>query len=620
MPEQRSNASDSGRPSSRGRSYSNASRRGGAPSRQNPPQAFQTHHPSPPSPPTSQPSYHGQYPSSSSPYDQHGMYGSGQYAISPPPPHVSMVGQQPVPAYSYTSHPSLLIPDTSMQPQTQLLQGYSPNTLVPVMQPHTPVYTYPAHSPEAASSSSQPYAGSPAATSGLYPSAPSAHSHLTSPNASQPISPAYTSPSPYATQYPSPHYVYPSPSYAHSGNTLYQGQFSYAQQYRPPLPAEQEHGTWWYLPPGTRPALSPHYHAYDNAYPMHTLYPSAGSHEAEAYSTTQQAGPSTMPSSFYPMPPLHQPPYVASPPSQPQLQRPSGPDPPPPLGESSSRSISDPPRSDVPSSPATMNHPDRQHLRKSYHPIPPASRSEWVMWAGNVPSDATHDELWRFFHRNPFAGSSRPRSNPGGDASSSGSFYSGVSSIHLITRSNCAFVNFENEDRLRAAIARFDGRQLRPTDPRCPRLVCRIRAREDDLRAGVGGQRGAGIHIRHIKDQKQRQKEARTRAATSPETSFSEAPLSTSEDPSQMMAALSLSSDEEGPHAGRYRKPAQHSSSSGSYASTNSSLLTQYFPKRYFILKSLTQVSQQISAISPLLYRSCASRANYGPPLVGKAS
>jgi hypothetical protein len=35
--------------------------------------------------------------------------------------------------------------------------------------------------------------------------------------------------------------------------------------------------------------------------------------------------------------------------------------------------------------------------RRPYHPTPPASRSDWVMWVGNVPRDAGHDEMWRFF-------------------------------------------------------------------------------------------------------------------------------------------------------------------------------------------------------------------------------
>ena len=225
------------------------------------------------------------------------------------------------------------------------------------------------------------------------------------------------------------------------------------------------------------------------------------------------------------------------------------------------------------------------------------------MWAGNVPSDATHDELWRFFNN---AGSPVPSADSAQDPSSAaasstapsapGQSQGGVLSIFLIQRSNCAFVNFQTEAHLHAAIAYFNGKPLRPLDPRCPRLVCRVRGREDDLKAGVGGQRGAGIHVRWIKDQRQKQAEnAVARLTGSPEPSPSEksaasAASSATSDAAGMMASLSLSSDDEG-HGRKWRKQAQHSSSSGSYASTNSSLLSQYFPKRYFILKSLTQVS-----------------------------
>lgn len=534
-----------------------------------------------------QPSYHGQYsPASSTPYSQRAPYGGGQYTISPLLPPVSMVGQSAALQYSYPGHPGLVTPDPSMQPQNML--GYSPNTLLPAVQPHTPVYTYPGQ-PEAASSSSTPYASSSTVAPGVYSSAPSSHTPLAAPGNSQP---SYTTPSPYATRYPSPPFAYPPHSFGHSGNTLYQGQFSYGQQYRPPIPAEQEQGTWWYLPPGTRPAHSPHYLVYDNPYPAMPVYnPPLTPREAEIYSPPHSAPP-TVPSSIYPMSPRQQagqPPFVVTTPSQPQPQRPPGPEPPPPLSTQSSRPVSEPPNSQAPSSPAVVNRADRQYVRKAYHPNPPAHRSEWVMWAGNVPADATHDELWRFCNSSPSPVSSSSSRSAASDAPSLGSIYGGVSSIHLISRSNCAFVNFESEGHLSAAIAHFNGLPLRPHDPRCPRLVCRVRAREDDLRAGVGGQRGAGVHVRYVKEQKQKQRQAR--ATTSPDVSSSEPPSSSAEEPAQMMASLSLSSDEEGPHARRFRKPQPHSSSSGSYASTNSSLLSQYFPKRYFILKSLTQVS-----------------------------
>ncbi|KAH9936140.1 YT521-B-like domain-containing protein [Fomitopsis serialis] len=192
---------------------------------------------------------------------------------------------------------------------------------------------------------------------------------------------------------------------------------------------------------------------------------------------------------------------------------------------------------------------------------PPMQRSEWVMWVGNVPSDASYDELWRFLNRTP----TPPASSSASSSSSRNNVWGGLMSIFLITRSNCAFVNFTSEAHLLAAIDHFNGQQLRPGDPRCPRLVCRVRGREDDLKAGVGGQRGAGLHVRWIRNQKEKAGSRRGRRA-------------------RKCAG------------GRHRYgPHPHSSSSGSYASTSSSILMQHFPKRYFILKSLTQRDLDIS-------------------------
>ncbi|KAJ7609782.1 YT521-B-like domain-containing protein [Mycena polygramma] len=85
-----------------------------------------------------------------------------------------------------------------------------------------------------------------------------------------------------------------------------------------------------------------------------------------------------------------------------------------------------------------------------------------VMWAGDVPRDASQAELWRFFAHSPDAG---------------------VCAIALIPRSGCAFVSYASVAHLRAAVARFDGRPLRGADAR---LVCRARREQDDLRAGAG--------------------------------------------------------------------------------------------------------------------------------------
>lgn len=169
--------------------------------------------------------------------------------------------------------------------------------------------------------------------------------------------------------------------------------------------------------------------------------------------------------------------------------------------------------------------------RKAWHPAPPAQRSEWVMWCGNVPSDATQDELWRFF-TGPL--SKRPVSSHGSSpkapstilddtaetltvAAEAGEMppaspvdpsapvpFDGeceVASVFLIARSSCCFVNYRSQEALDSAISRFNGLPIRPLEgPRSLRLVCRVRRKEDDLKAGVGGQRGRGVHKDWVKD------------------------------------------------------------------------------------------------------------------------
>ncbi|KAJ7028437.1 YT521-B-like domain-containing protein [Mycena alexandri] len=252
--------------------------------------------------------------------------------------------------------------------------------------------------------------------------------------------------------------------------------------------------------------------------------------------------------------------------------------------------------------------------RRSYHPNPPAHRSEWVMWAGNVPSDAGHDELWRFFT----AVDAGAGAGPSGSASASESALgvtvdagaapphphpqpqlnpSGVLSIFLISRSSCAFVNYLSAPHLAAAIARFNGVPLRPLDPRCPRLVCRVRRKDDDLRAGVGGQRGMGMHRGWVRDKlgKGREEGGSGGDASSSETDTDLSALSLGS-----ASPLEDSSSELHPHAARRPPPrplgsTSSSGASGSGASTNSSLLRTYFPQRFFILKSLTRDDLDLS-------------------------
>lgn len=60
--------------------------------------------------------------------------------------------------------------------------------------------------------------------------------------------------------------------------------------------------------------------------------------------------------------------------------------------------------------------------------------------------------------------------------------------------SQCAFVNLSSEAHLQHTITQSHGILLRPDDPKCKPLVCRVRRVEDDAKSGVGAQRGGGLH------------------------------------------------------------------------------------------------------------------------------
>jgi len=158
---------------------------------------------------------------------------------------------------------------------------------------------------------------------------------------------------------------------------------------------------------------------------------------------------------------------------------------------------------------------------------------------GNVPSDASHAELWQFFQTRP-----TPRMC-GVVLSTNPSPYvdldtNGVESIHLIARSNCAssrscplavslglpnppsalfsparslpragaFVNYLTPLHLRHAIAVSNNVALRPDDARAKKLVCRVRHQGDDARTGVGAQRLGGMHKAFVREQQARMVEA----------------------------------------------------------------------------------------------------------------
>lgn len=197
----------------------------------------------------------------------------------------------------------------------------------------------------------------------------------------------------------------------------------------------------------------------------------------------------------------------------------------------------------------------------------------------------------------------------------------GPSSIFLISRSSCAFVNLSCQEDLDRAVQFFNGKSLRPDDPKCPRMVCRIRRKDDDLKAGVGAQRGTGMHREWIKAQGGGAPEPKLPSPVNtnlaPPASDATTGSAKSQEPSSPAV---LEPPPEG--EGRRRESiinainAQHKSSA-SMASTNSSFLVRNFPKRFFILKSLTTVSPwpSLNGNAAELCRSSsriASRAGHG--------
>ncbi|KAF8074723.1 YT521-B-like domain-containing protein, partial [Lyophyllum atratum] len=226
------------------------------------------------------------------------------------------------------------------------------------------------------------------------------------------------------------------------------------------------------------------------------------------------------------------------------------------------------------------SHNENPLIHRPYHRNPPAHRSKWILWAGNVPSDATHDELWRFF-------------NQSADAESKPSPSAGIQSISVISRFNCAFVSFESKHQLIDAIERFNGQPLRPNDAHSPRLVCRARKMDDDLRVGVGQERNNGMDIWCVMEREGKAEESDDASKTSTWPDRLSTPWS--DHMASMRSLVDIMDD--GDH--RERNDAD-SSSIRSYASTNSGLLTRSFPRRYFVLKSLTQFELDLSVKSGL--------------------
>lgn len=267
-------------------------------------------------------------------------------------------------------------------------------------------------------------------------------------------------------------------------------------------------------------------------------------------------------------------------------------------------------------------------LRQHYHPQQ-GPRSEHVLWCGNVPSDASVEELWNFFSTLPpdsvdatddpgdqlrkellSEGESAEVANQAlasSDPALSPTSGHGVLSVFIIARSNCAFVNYASHRHLQRAVLHFHGQLLRPIDPRCPRLVCRVRKKDDEAQAGVAGQRGRGIHVAWVKEQDRKMKQdaqlkedlhRSTPVPTSTNVKVDEpvkaARSDLEEESSIARADSSLASLIQAAKIVPVEEKRQSistgegSSGSVSFTSTNSSLFRHpAFHERFFILKSL---------------------------------
>ena len=234
--------------------------------------------------------------------------------------------------------------------------------------------------------------------------------------------------------------------------------------------------------------------------------------------------------------------------------------------------------------PLSASEKRRQLTADQKMPRPP-SHSPWALWVGNVPSDSTHAELWRFFSTRPPPGPPQPGSAEETAAFEAEALFAtdetpkpdynscGIDSIHLISRSNCCFVNMSSKRHLEHAIKVCNGLSLRPGDPRCKNLVCRVRKKEDDNKTGVGAQRGKGMHQAWAAEQEQLKREG----GTSEDNPGSSGGVETAEDNPRSNVHISHITSNSVTH-------------SASTSSTTSSFLGRNFPKRYFILKVFASV------------------------------
>ncbi|ETS61255.1 hypothetical protein PaG_05219 [Moesziomyces aphidis] len=234
-------------------------------------------------------------------------------------------------------------------------------------------------------------------------------------------------------------------------------------------------------------------------------------------------------------------------------------------------------------------------LRPHYHPQQ-GPRSDFVLWCGNVPQDATVEELWEVFSRLTPSEYERWLDSPEGKEHRSAAAEEdtdidghGVLSIFIISRSNCAFVNYASTAHLDRAVLYFNGKQVRPHDARCPKLVCRVRKKDDEAQAGVAGQRGRGIHVAWLKEKRELERALAASNTPTAEPSAHLPPTVPSAEPPSPLSPMSPPGrDSAAVAAGLASAGSYSSSGSASYTSTNSSLFRHpAFRHRFFILKSL---------------------------------
>lgn len=448
--------------------------------------------------------------------------------------------------------------------------AYISPSMLTTLRPYAPVYRYqvpPDHVPNP-SHIFPPSASAP--TSPIYPhtfanTSPPPHSPSSANSATPYATHAVFMPIGYTTP---PSYAYPSPTSFAPALSAYGSHFPphYAHLYGFPTGQENQE-MWWYSPPGATAASNSFEGTQRESQPWLTAgYPPAGLLEGEQ---PVQRTTALLPSS--------EPQPTRRKTNQTRIRR--------PINDGNQETTQAPFPATSSQNAITMTTEissplgkDKHQERRSYHPNPPAHRSDWVMWAGNVPSEVTHDELRDFFNQ-PLPPLSPKQTEPSKDRQQ---VYGGVTTVFLISRSNCAFVNFQSEAQLEAATARFNGQPIRPDDQQCPHLVCRVRRREDDLMAGVGGQRGSGMHIKWVKERKVKIRHEQADTVGSPKAIV------------RLSSPLSVSSND-GAGEGHAYHSNPSPSPSPSVASTNSDILTRYFPQRYFILKSLTQVEYHLT-------------------------